>query len=240
MALTQVAFHGFCPLFVLTSALMMTSCALLGILGIVWSCTRGCAALVVLSLGLLGDLMLFGGFVSCLLWFVLSAAVIYLYFVFLPSQYAEKEGENGKGGGAPWWLQDLGSFQVSTHLDTVHLFLYLSLSVCVCICQVSTHLHTVNLSPRAPHLFLLLALLLALPGLLSLCSFAPLPPLSSYATPSARSHPCVCECKRALWREKEDEGRKIGRGLCVVSLSLECVCLSITAFFLQSLSLSWS
>ena len=137
MALTQVAFHGFCPLFVLTSALMMTSCAVLGILGIVWSCTRGCAALVVLSLGLLGDLMLFGGFVSCLLWFVLSAAVIYLYFVFLPSQYAEKEAEKGQGGGAAWWLQDLGSFQVSTDLDTVRLFLCLPvsafLSECVCM-----------------------------------------------------------------------------------------------------------
>lgn len=145
IALTQVAFHGFCPLFVLTSALMMASCAVLGILGTVWSCTRGCAALVVLSLGLLGDLMLFGGFVSCLLWFVLSAAVIYLYFVFLPSQYAEKEGEQGKGGGAPWWLQDLGSFHVSTDLDTVHLLLYLSVSVSVCICQVCTHLHTTNI-----------------------------------------------------------------------------------------------
>ena len=111
----QVAFHGFCPLFVLTSALMMTSCAVLGILGIVWSCTRGCAALVVLALGLLGDLMLFGGFVSCLIWLVLAVAVLYLYFVFLPSQYVEAEG----GKEAPWWLQDLGSFQVSTDLDTV-------------------------------------------------------------------------------------------------------------------------
>jgi hypothetical protein len=111
----QVAFHGFCPLFVLTSALMMTSCAVLGILGIVWSCTRGYAALVVLTLGLLGELMLFGGFVSCLLWLVLAVAVLYLYFVFLPSQYVEAEA----GKQAPSWLQDLGSFEVSTDLDTV-------------------------------------------------------------------------------------------------------------------------
>lgn len=110
-----VAFHGFCPLFVLTSALMMTSCAVLGILGIVWSCTRGYAALVVLTLGLLGELMLFGGFVSCLLWLVLAVAVLYLYFVFLPSQYVEAEA----GKQAPSWLQDLGSFEVSTDLDTV-------------------------------------------------------------------------------------------------------------------------
>ena len=53
--------------------------------------------------------------------------------------------EQGKGGGAPWWLQDLGSFHVSTDLDTVHLLLYLSVSVSVCICQVCTHLHTTNI-----------------------------------------------------------------------------------------------
>ncbi len=62
-----MAFHGFCPLFVLTSALMLAACGLLLILGVVWSCTRGWAALLLLSLGLLGDLLLFGGFVACLM-----------------------------------------------------------------------------------------------------------------------------------------------------------------------------
>ena len=51
-----VAFHGFCPLFVMTSAFMLTACAVLLILGVVWSCTRGWAALVLLTLGLLGRL----------------------------------------------------------------------------------------------------------------------------------------------------------------------------------------
>ena len=133
-----VAFHGFCPLveifksqvtlhlpyktpialtvenfcqFVLTSSFMMMACAVLATLGLIWSCTRGWAALVLLSLGLLGDLMLFGGFVSCLIWFVLAGAVLFLYFVFLPGQYADK------GEAQPVWVQDLGSFEVDTDLD---------------------------------------------------------------------------------------------------------------------------
>ena len=43
-----VAFHGFCPLFVFTSSIMLTACIVLLILGVVWSCTRGWAALVLL------------------------------------------------------------------------------------------------------------------------------------------------------------------------------------------------
>ena len=43
-----VAFHGFCPLFVFTSSIMLTTCIVLLILGVVWSCTRGWAALVLL------------------------------------------------------------------------------------------------------------------------------------------------------------------------------------------------
>jgi len=108
-----VAFHGFCPLFVMTSAFMLTACAVLLILGVVWSCTRGWAALVLLTLGLLGDLMLFGGFVSCLIWTVLTVAVVYVYFVFLPAQYVEK------GEQMPSWLQDIGSFEVEADLGKV-------------------------------------------------------------------------------------------------------------------------
>jgi len=108
-----VAFHGFCALFVMTSSFMMTACAVLAILGIVWSCTRGWAALVLLVLALLGELMLFGGFVSCLIWTVLAVAVLFLYFVFLPSQYKEK------GEPIPGWVQDLGAFEVQTDLDAI-------------------------------------------------------------------------------------------------------------------------
>ena len=173
-----VAFHGFCPLFVMTSAFMLTACVVLLILGVVWSCTRGWAALVLLVLGLLGecwlayppppncaclapltvvvylvelirrlpawfahekdrlecriqrrihlpslrlvpcwvtagDLMLFGGFVSCLIWTVLTVAIIYVYFVFLPSQYTDK------GEPLPSWLQDIGSFEVEADVGKV-------------------------------------------------------------------------------------------------------------------------
>ena len=109
----QVAFHGFCPLFVLTSSLMMTACFVLCTLGLVWSCTRGYAALVLLALGLLGELMLFGGFVACLIWSILAVSVLYLYFVFLPSQYQED------GVVCPFWLQDVGSFEVEADLEKV-------------------------------------------------------------------------------------------------------------------------
>merc|ERR1740130_153122 len=97
----------------MTSSFMMTACAVLAILGIVWSCTRGWAALVLLVLALLGELMLFGGFVSCLIWTVLAVAVLFLYFVFLPSQYKEK------GEPIPGWVQDLGAFEVQTDLDAI-------------------------------------------------------------------------------------------------------------------------
>jgi hypothetical protein len=60
-----------------------------------------------------GDLMLFGGFVSCLIWTVLTVAVVYVYFVFLPAQYAEK------GEQMPVWLQDIGSFEVEADLGKV-------------------------------------------------------------------------------------------------------------------------
>jgi hypothetical protein len=37
----QVAFRGFCPLFVLNASFMLTSGIVLLTLGILWSCTRG-------------------------------------------------------------------------------------------------------------------------------------------------------------------------------------------------------
>jgi hypothetical protein len=101
-------FRGMCWIFVLVVTLVVTAATVLLVVGLIWSCTRGWAAMVLVSLGLLGELMVFGGVLCIVLWLVLTAGVIYLYFKFLPD-YCEENG------GAQWTcLQDLGNwYQIS-------------------------------------------------------------------------------------------------------------------------------
>ena len=105
-------FRGLCWLFVVMVTLVLTAATLLLLVGLIWSCTRGWAALVLVTLGLLGELMVFGGILSIVLWLVLTAGVLYLYFKWAPDYFEEV------GGGQRPWLQDLGNwYLVSTNTD---------------------------------------------------------------------------------------------------------------------------
>jgi hypothetical protein len=101
-------FRGMCWIFVLVVTLVVAAATVLLVVGLIWSCTRGWAALVLVSLGVLGEIMVFGGVLCIVLWLVLTAGVIYLYFKFLPDYFEEN-------GGAQWTcLQDLGNwYQIS-------------------------------------------------------------------------------------------------------------------------------
>ena len=61
---------------------------------------------------MLGELMVFGGILSIVLWLVVTAGVLYLYFKWAPDYFEEV------GGGERPWLQDLGNwYHVSTNAD---------------------------------------------------------------------------------------------------------------------------
>ena len=105
-------FRGMCWLFVIMVSLIVAAATVLLLVGLIWSCTRGWAALLLITLGLLGELMVFGGILSVVLWLVLSAALLFLYFKWAPEYFEETEGER-RG-----WLQDLGNwYRMSTDTD---------------------------------------------------------------------------------------------------------------------------
>mmetsp|Transcript_69340 Transcript_69340/g.164594 ORF Transcript_69340/g.164594 Transcript_69340/m.164594 type:complete len:412 (-) Transcript_69340:155-1390(-) len=115
-----VMFHGMCPLFVFTSSAMLATTSLLLLLGIIWSCTRGFAALVFVTLALAGDLLIFTGVLGCVVWAVVSALVLYVYLVVLPEQFKDCRDPNDPNNGTyPVWLQDAGEFEVEADLGKI-------------------------------------------------------------------------------------------------------------------------
>lgn len=54
-------FRGVCWMFVIVVTLVVAAATSLLLVGLVWSCTRGWAALVLVTVGLLGEFMVFGG-----------------------------------------------------------------------------------------------------------------------------------------------------------------------------------
>mmetsp|Transcript_5522 Transcript_5522/g.8793 ORF Transcript_5522/g.8793 Transcript_5522/m.8793 type:complete len:387 (+) Transcript_5522:85-1245(+) len=109
--------HGLCVLFVFVSSFMLCATSVLVLMGLIWSCTRGWAAVVFLALGLSGDIMLFAGSLACLIWAVLAGSVLWLYFLYLPELYKDCKDVNDPNNGTyPMWLQDAGEFQVDPDL----------------------------------------------------------------------------------------------------------------------------
>jgi len=105
-------FRGVCWLFVIAVTLVVAAATVLLLIGLIWSCTRGWAALVLVAVGLLGELMVFGGIVSIVLWLLIAGAVLFLYFKWAPEYFLETEGERRE------WTQDLGNwYQMSTDVD---------------------------------------------------------------------------------------------------------------------------
>ncbi|EKX51019.1 hypothetical protein GUITHDRAFT_103606 [Guillardia theta CCMP2712] len=115
-----VAFHGFCILFVFVNALVLSASIVLLVLGVLWSCTRGFAALVLIVVAIAGDLMIFGGIAYCLVWMIVAGAVLYLYFSFLPELYKDyRDLSDPNNGRYPVWLQDAGNFELETDLEKI-------------------------------------------------------------------------------------------------------------------------
>jgi len=83
-------FQGLCFVFVIIGTLILSISTFLFIVGLCWSCTRGWAALVLIVVALLGDVMIFGGLISIIVWVVLASAVLYVYFGFLPNFIKEQ------------------------------------------------------------------------------------------------------------------------------------------------------
>lgn len=105
-------FHGMCWLFVIAVTLVMSAAAVLLTVGLIWSCTRGWAALVLVALGLSGELSVIGGSVWLLVWAISAVGVLYLYFKFLPDYLLETDGQRHS------LLQDLGNwYKPSANVD---------------------------------------------------------------------------------------------------------------------------
>jgi hypothetical protein len=102
-------FHGMCWLFVIAVTLVISAAAVLLTVGLIWSCTRGWAALVLVALGLSGELSVIGGSVWLLVWAISAVGVLYLYFKFLPDYLLETDGQRHS------LLQDLGNWFVPEH-----------------------------------------------------------------------------------------------------------------------------
>jgi hypothetical protein len=107
-----VAFHGACPLFVFVYAATLAATGVLLLLGAIWSCTRGWAALLFVALALAGDVLMLAGLYGCLAWGVLAAAVLWAYFAYLP--------ESMKANAyVSFWVQGVGEFRVDADLGKV-------------------------------------------------------------------------------------------------------------------------
>jgi len=101
-----------CYLVVLAATLFFATSLFLILLGLIWSCTRGWAALVLLVLGLTTNGLVFTGLIGLSIWAFFLVFFLLLWFKILPDYFASK-------GEKPDWLQDIGSFAVATNLDEI-------------------------------------------------------------------------------------------------------------------------
>lgn len=107
-----VFFHGLCILFVVVGTLVLAASTFLFIVGLCWSCTRPYAALVLITVALLGDIMIFGGLISISIWIALAAGIFYAYFGWAPQYHEDNKVEH------PFWLENLGNwYKVGTTVD---------------------------------------------------------------------------------------------------------------------------
>eukprot|EP00292_Cryptomonas_paramecium_P004785 CAMPEP_0113677732 /NCGR_PEP_ID=MMETSP0038_2-20120614/9461_1 /TAXON_ID=2898 /ORGANISM="Cryptomonas paramecium" /LENGTH=508 /DNA_ID=CAMNT_0000595103 /DNA_START=29 /DNA_END=1555 /DNA_ORIENTATION=- /assembly_acc=CAM_ASM_000170 len=104
-----------CYLIVLAATLFFAASLFLIVLGLIWSCTRGWAALVLLVLGLITNGLVFTGLIGLSIWAFLLVGLLLLYFKFLPDYYAEKSEK-------PDWVQNLGAFTFPTTADDFKKF----------------------------------------------------------------------------------------------------------------------
>jgi hypothetical protein len=101
-----------CYLVVLAATLFFATSLFLMLLGLMWSCTRGWAALVLLVLGITTNGLVFTGLIGLSIWAFFLVFFLILWFKILPDYFTSK-------GEKPDWLQDIGSFQVATSLDDI-------------------------------------------------------------------------------------------------------------------------
>eukprot|EP00286_Rhodomonas_abbreviata_P011961 CAMPEP_0181327182 /NCGR_PEP_ID=MMETSP1101-20121128/21946_1 /TAXON_ID=46948 /ORGANISM="Rhodomonas abbreviata, Strain Caron Lab Isolate" /LENGTH=412 /DNA_ID=CAMNT_0023435787 /DNA_START=8 /DNA_END=1246 /DNA_ORIENTATION=- len=105
-----------CLLIITLESLVCALCFAAFLLALVWSCTRPWAALVLLAISLMGDILCPTGNILLIgVWFGFAALLYGAYFHWLPESYMERvrEGE----GSMPSWLQSIGSLQVSFDPD---------------------------------------------------------------------------------------------------------------------------
>jgi len=91
-----------CIAFVFVGALLLSLTAVLFLIGLIWSCTRGWAALLLIVLSLIGNVMLFGGIIGLVIYVLILGGVFYAYFYWAPNYYKEQKQDR------PFWLQSLG------------------------------------------------------------------------------------------------------------------------------------
>jgi hypothetical protein len=101
-----------CYIVVLAATIFFATSLFLILLGLIWSCTRGWAALVLLVLGIVTNGLVFTGLIGLSIWAFFLVGLLLLWFKFLPD-YFESKGER------PEWLQDIGSFKIATNLDDI-------------------------------------------------------------------------------------------------------------------------
>jgi len=101
-----------CYIVVLAATLFFATSLFLILLGLIWSCTRGWAALVLLVLGITTNGLVFTGLIGLSIWAFFLVGLLLLWFKFLPD-YFESKGER------PEWLQDIGSFKIATSMDDI-------------------------------------------------------------------------------------------------------------------------
>eukprot|EP00285_Hemiselmis_virescens_P015422 CAMPEP_0173389666 /NCGR_PEP_ID=MMETSP1356-20130122/12936_1 /TAXON_ID=77927 ORGANISM="Hemiselmis virescens, Strain PCC157" /NCGR_SAMPLE_ID=MMETSP1356 /ASSEMBLY_ACC=CAM_ASM_000847 /LENGTH=408 /DNA_ID=CAMNT_0014346887 /DNA_START=13 /DNA_END=1239 /DNA_ORIENTATION=+ len=107
-----VFFHGLCIVFVIVGTLVLAASTFLFTIGLCWSCTRPYAALVLIVVALLGDVMIFGGLISIGIWIALAAGIFYAYFAYAPQYFEENKGDT------PDWVQNLGNwYKVGTNYE---------------------------------------------------------------------------------------------------------------------------
>ena len=88
-----------CLAFVFVGSILLSITALLFIVGLIWSCTRGWAALLLIVMSLIGNVLLFGGIIGLAIYLGILALSFYAYFSWAPGYYKERGLEK------PSWLQ---------------------------------------------------------------------------------------------------------------------------------------
>jgi len=101
-----------CYIVVLAATIFFATSLFLMLLGLIWSCTRGWAALVLLVLGIVTNGLVFTGLIGLSIWAFFLVGLLLLWFKFLPD-YFESKGER------PDWLQDIGSFKIATSVEDI-------------------------------------------------------------------------------------------------------------------------